>query len=322
MPASARHALVTGASGFIGRLLCQRLLDDGFDIVALLRLPRQGPWHSVLQADLGRTEIAGRDLQGVGTIFHLAGKAHTRPRSMAEASEYETVHVRGTQSLLEAARSAGVQRFVLLSSVKAMGEGGDTVLDETSPCLPRDPYGVTKLAAERLVLESGLPCPVVLRPTLVYGPGGKGNLDLMLRTVRRGLFPPMVFPPNARSMIHVDDVVRACLLAGTHPAACGRTYILTDGQEYATGEIYSWICEALGRHPKTWLPFGAVHVAAALGDLVRRIGLPAPLTRDRLDKLAGSARYSGARICRELGFVPARNLREGIHEMATALERT
>jgi len=314
--------LVTGASGFIGRHLCQELMSRGFQVTAMLRTVQSGPWQNVVVSDLGRGNVDPLDLEGVDTIFHLAGKAHTRARTAAELREYETVHVQGTRALLQAARQAGVRAMVYLSSVKAMGEGGNEIWDETSPCAPQNPYAITKLAAERIVLEElPLSCPVVLRPALVYGAGSKGNLDLMIRAVRKGLFPSIKFPPNARSMIHVHDVVQACMLAAAREQACGQIYVLTDGREYATGEILAWIHEALGKHPRLRIPFAFLQAASVLGDVLERIGLSAPLNSDALAKLAGSARYSNARICRELGFAPAWDLRRGIGEMADDLRR-
>lgn len=321
----ARHdkrALVTGASGFIGRCLCRELTAQGWEVTAMLRRPQTGPWRHVLACDLGRSETDPLDLEGVDTIFHLAGKAHTRARNAAENAEYEAVHVHGTRSLLRAARQAGVRACVLLSSVKAMGEGGDEVWDESTPCFPQNPYGVTKLTAERLVLEElPLPCPVVLRPALVYGSGSKGNLDLMIRAVRQGFFPAIAFPPNRRSMIHVEDVVQACLLAAANSAACGQVYVLTDGNEYSTTQMLAWIHEALGKKTGPAIPYAVLKTAAALGDMVGRLGILTPFNRDRLSKLAGSARYSNAKICRELGFEPAWSLRLGIHEMAEGMKR-
>ncbi|MHC1733553.1 MAG: NAD-dependent epimerase/dehydratase family protein [Bacteroidales bacterium] len=318
----AQRVLVTGASGFIGRRLCGELTRQGFHVAAMLRAPQSGPWRDVLEVELGRGAVDPRSLEGVDTIFHLAGKAHTRARTAAELGEYETVHVKGTRALLQAARQAGVRAVVYLSSVKAMGEGGSEIWDETTPCAPQNPYAITKLAAERIVLEEiPLPCPVVLRPALVYGAGSKGNLDLMIRAVRKGLFPSIKFPPNARSMIHVLDVIQACMLAAACEQACGQTYVLTDGREYATGEILAWIHEALGKRPRLRIPFAFLQAAAALGDVLERIGLDAPLNSDVLAKLAGSARYSNAKICRELGFAPAWDLRRGIREMADDLRR-
>jgi nucleoside-diphosphate-sugar epimerase len=319
---SPLRALVTGASGFIGRALCLELTNQGWEVTAMLRRPQTGPWRHVLECDLGRDESDPQNLEGVDTIFHLAGKAHTRARNAAENAEYEAVHVHGTRSLLRAAREVGVRACVLLSSVKAMGEGGEEVWDESTPCSPQNPYGATKLAAERVVLEElPLPCPVVLRPTLVYGAGSKGNLDLMIRAVRKGVFPAIAFPPNRRSMIHVQDVVQACLLAATNPAACGQVYILTDGKEYSTNEMLAWIHEALGKKVGPAVPYAVLRAGAALGDMLERIGIHAPLNGDRLAKLAGSARYSSAKIHRDLGFEPGWDLRRGIHEMVEGMMR-
>ena len=318
----AQRVLVTGASGFIGRRLCGELTRQGFRVAAMLRAPQSGPWRDVIEVELGREAVDPRSLEGVDTIFHLAGKAHTRARTASEMHEYETVHVKGTRSLLQAARQAGVRALVHLSSVKAMGEGGSEIWDESTPCAPQNPYAITKLAAERIVLEEiPLPCPVVLRPTLVYGAGSKGNLDLMIRAVNKGLFPSIIFPPNVRSMIHVHDVAQACMLAAAREQACGRTYVLTDGREYSTGEILTWIHEALGNHPRLRIPFAFLQAAAAMGDVLERLGLVMPLNSDALAKLAGSARYSNARICRELGFAPAWDLRRGIGEMVDDLRR-
>jgi nucleoside-diphosphate-sugar epimerase len=316
------RALLTGASGFIGHALCLELTNRGWDVTAMLRKPQTGPWGHVLECDLGRDEIDPQHLEGVDTIFHLAGKAHTRARNAAENAEYETVHVRGTRSLLRAAKQAGVNTCVLLSSVKAMGEGGEEVWDESTPCFPQNPYGVTKLTAERIVLEEfPLSCPVALRPTLVYGAGSKGNLDLMIRAVRKGIFPAITFPHNRRSMVHVQDVVQACLLAATHPAACGQIYILTDGKEYSTNEMLGWIQEALGKKPGPNVPYALLRVGARLGDMLERFGVHTPLDSDRLSKLAGSALYSSVKICRDLGFDPAWDLRRGIREMVEGAMR-
>lgn len=287
----------------------------------MLRRPLQGPWQEVLRKNLGLEDIRPQELQGINVIFHLAGKAHVRARSMAEIAEYETVHVHGTRSLLQAAKQAGVSGIVFLSSVATMCTSGKEVWDESSPCQPQTPYGKTKLAAEHLILqEVPLPCPVVLRPPLVYGPGAPGNLNLLLRGIRSGLFPAITFPANARSMIHVADVVQACLLAATHPRACGQTYILTDGHAYATTEIVHWLQEALGKKPHWRLPFGLLRLGATVGDVFEKTGLTAMLTSDRLEKLTGSALYSNARICQELGFAPQWDLRRGIRQM-TSLER-
>ena len=122
--------------------------------------------------------------------------------------------------------------------------------------------------------------------------------------------------------MHVNDVVQACILAATRQAACGKVYIVTDGHEYSTNQILAWIYEALGTSPVVGVPYGFVRFAARCGDIMEKAGLPSPLTRDRLAKLSGSALYSNAKICRELGFSPKWDLRQGIAQMLKGEGRT
>lgn len=317
-----KRVLITGASGYIGRLLCRELSERGCVVTALLRTPQDGPWRDAIVADLGRTVIDPSELEGVEVIFHLAGKAHVRARSVEEIREYETIHVAGTRALLDAAVEARVRQFVLMSSLSVMGESGGEVWDESHACRPSTPYGVSKLEAEKLVLGAReLHCPVVLRPALVYGAGSKGNLDALVRAARRGVLPRIEFPDNGRSMVHVEDVVQACILAASSQSACGKTYIVTDGLKYSTNQILEWINTALNTRPKFAFPYTFVRFGARCGDILEKAGLPAPLTRDRLAKMSGSALYSNQKICRELGFAPKWNLRQGIAQMVGHAER-
>jgi nucleoside-diphosphate-sugar epimerase len=143
----------------------------------------------------------------------------------------------------------------------------------------------------------------------------------MIRAAGKGIFPTVAFPPNRRSMIHVEDVVQACLLSAANAAACGQVYVLTDGNEYSTTQILTLIHETLGKKPGPVLPYALLKAAARLGDMVERLGVQVPFNGDRLSKLAGSARYSNAKICRELGFVPTWDLRRGIDEMVHGMGR-
>ncbi|MEE9268799.1 MAG: NAD-dependent epimerase/dehydratase family protein [Candidatus Krumholzibacteria bacterium] len=313
--------LVTGASGFVGRSLCRRLYGAG-RVRALLRRPGEGPWHEAVFADLEMNSPLDEAVAGVDTVFHLAGKAHDLGRRAGDAGGYDRLNVEGTARLLRAAGHARVARFVFLSSVKAMGEGGNSCLSEDAAAEPQSPYGRSKRRAEIQVLEdSGIPHRSVLRSTLVYGSGAKGNLARMIRAMERGLFPPIPHAHNRRSMVHVDDLVDALLLAAEKPEANGRVFIVSDGRDYSTRELYEWICEAMHRRVPPWtVPVRSLRVLARLGDgCARVLGRPFPFDSAAFQKLLGSACYDSALIRKTLGYHSTRSLKDEMPDIVASL---
>ncbi len=321
--------LVTGATGFIGSRLAATLAREGVAVCGLVRPEKVGLFSGLFPA-LAVRPVAGdllvpaslRDsCRQIACVFHLAGFAHGDD----DALHYR-VTVEGTRALLDEAVRQGVGRFVFASSVKAMGEGAQDCLDESSPCRPETAYGRAKLEAERLVLEAGRRHGMhvaVLRLPLVYGPGAKGNLARMIEAVARGRFPPLPETGNRRSLVHVDDVVQALRLAAERAEANGRVYIVTDGQTYSTRQLYVLICQALGRPVPRWsVPAGVLRFAARMGDGLERIlRRRLPLSSATLDKLLGSAWYRGERIQRELGYRPTRTFPEALPEMVEEYKR-
>ena len=317
-PAMDRTAVVTGASGFIGPGLCQLLKANGWRVRALMRRPVAGPWDDVFLVDLGREPVPLEALAGADCVFHLAGKAHALAESAGAEEAYRLANYQSTLDLLAAARAQGVRAFIYFSSVKAMGDGGGTGPDPEPKLAALTPYGRSKRLAEEAVLTTGaIPHPVVLRPSLVYGPHPKGYLNLIIRAVRAGWFPPLPELGNMRSMIHRDDLAAATLCCADDPRANGQTYVVTDGNPYSTRQIYEFILESLGRRTPGWtLPVGLLHLAARSGDALGRIrGRRVLFDSDVLDKLIGSALYDGGSITQELGFTPQRNLNESMPEM-------
>lgn len=313
--------LVTGAGGFIGSALCRRLREHG-RVLALTRKPEDGPWEETVIADLEKSKIPADKFEGVDTVFHLAAKTHSLTAASNEDEAYESLNVGGTAKLLGACRAAGVRRFVFFSSVKAIGEGGPECADETTPPRPTTAYGITKLAAEKLVLEGGyVPEGMVLRLALVYGPGAKGNLTNMIETISRGAFPPIPKVANRRTMIHVDDVVSAAVLAASSDLSKGRIFIVTDGKSYATSDIYEWITEALGKSVPAWrMPVFAFRALAKTGDVIGRVtGNRWKFDTNAFEKLFGSAFYDSAAIREKLGFVPKWDLKSALPAMVETL---
>lgn len=309
-----QRVLVTGATGFIGRRLCAALKIRGAHVQALGRSGREGPWDAFVQADLAQGTPASV-LHNVDTVFHLAGKAHALSETNQDAAEYFHINTEGAHRLLDAARAAGVRRFVFFSSVKAMGEGGDACLDESADCHPETPYGRSKLAAERLVLDGDFVRePIVLRLSMVYGPTLKGNLPKMIEAIRKGHFPPLPEMGNRRSMVSVDDVVQAATLAAERNIAIGQTYIVTDGQACSSRQVYEWICEALGKKIPNWkIPLPVFKGLAKIGDGVGCLrGRRFIFDSDALEKLTSSSWYCSDKIERELGFASNYRLRDSL----------
>lgn len=311
--------LVTGGTGFIGRFLCEHLHRRGLRVRVLSRRPAPGPWQEHIAADVGAGPPPAAALDGVACVFHLAGYAHAMTRRGADTEAHRRINLDGTRHVLLAARSAAVRALVFASSVKAMGEGTVTPADESTRAEPVSAYGRAKRDAEALVLAAhgrGLHASV-LRLPLVYGPGVGGNLARLLGLIRAGVLPGLSLPDNARSMVDARDVAAALVLLAESDAAGGRSWLVTDGEDYSTQRIVQAMRRALGHGtPRVRIPWPALRLLAAGGDaagaLLRR---RMPFDSAALQALAGSARYDAGRIRRELGFTPRWTLEHALPDM-------
>ncbi len=319
-------ALVTGATGFVGRVLVTQLLERGRDVRVLARDP--GSARTSLPAGV---EVIAGDLQrpldpglcaGIETVFHLAGHAHAEDEGSGRSDAlHQSITVEGTRRLLTDAERHGVRRFLFMSSVKAIGEGtrGDHPERGDDPA-PSTAYGRAKREAERAVLEGPI-AGTALRSPLVYGPGVKGNLDKMMGAIARRRFPPLPEVSQRRSMVDVRDVARALTFLEETPASAGRALLVTDGEAYTTRRIFVAMSAALGVPvPHFTVPYAALRTAAVFGDVgARLLRRKLPLDSDRLDKLFGSAWYDSQPLL-DLGFQPSWTLETALPEMVRAMQ--
>ena len=259
--------------------------------------------------------------KGVTTVFHCAGHAHAfKGLKAADDAVHRAVNLDGTRHLLYAAGHAGVRRLVFLSSVKAMGEPGGACVDETWSLPPDSAYGQAKRAAEDLVLKAGVQYGMHvanLRLAMVYGAGGRGNLERMATLVRRGWFPPLPESGNRRSLVHVSDVVAAMRRGADDPRANGRTYIVADSRTVSGRGLYDALREVLGMPAIGWaVPRAALEGLARFGDVLEAVGgRRLPFDSEVLDRLLGSACYLPTRIENELGWRAEVPLPDGLREM-------
>lgn len=308
-----KFSLITGASGFIGRHVL-KLGDRG-----LVR--RSGGHPQGVVGDLLDKASLERACSGVDTVVHCAGYAHD---IVGESPNlHRQVNYEGTVNLLEAAVSQGVRSFVNLSSVKAMAEPGRQCVDELWLAPPVTPYGLAKRAAEDAVLEAGAKHDfhvVNLRLAMVYGRGGRGNLQRMVRAIQSGWLPPLPETGNKRSIVYVADVVDAILQVADDPRANGRTYIVADPVAYSGRFFYDQIRQALGMAPVGWfVPQQIWRLTGALGDWVGQFSGALPSMRSSMvSRLLDSAWYSPERIEQELGWRAKVGFSEGIRRSLSA----
>ena len=296
------RVLVTGGSGFIGNKLTKHLAEMKVLVRTLSRKNQSN--HEAVVCDLQSDVIPDDALDDVDTVFHLAGFAHDLRDASKITDLYYKVNVSATVQLANLAVKFGVKRFVFVSSVKA---GGIPIpkkcMNENDQTDPEGIYGKTKREAELELLkigkESGMHVSII-RPSLVYGPDAKGNLQLMLSGIEKGWFPPLPETGNRRSMIHVDDLVRAILLIAEDKRANGEIFIATDGTPHSSRDIYNAMCNVLGKSIPRW------SVPKFLFDMVSLIS---PRIKYKVNKLLGDECYSSKKL-EKLGFKAKKTLKD------------
>ena len=272
-------------------------------------LPDGSPTVAV---DLAQSTPDDLLLRDVEVVFHLAGIAHRQ----AEASAYQRVNNEATVRLARQAAASGVRCFVFLSSVKAMGPpAGGAARSENNCNPPTDAYGLSKWHAECALREEfshGSMSVVILRPTLIYGAGARGNLRLLATAVRRGL--PRPPPDGARSMLSLPDLLKLLCDIAVSPPAGVHTWIACDDRAYSTRYLYDLLREAGGRATgRSWLPRWAWRLGATLLDL-RGAGKGDPAW----DKLFGTEVYSNSALHAATGWHSSGSLKDAAAAMAAA----
>ncbi len=297
-----KKVLITGATGFVGERLVNKLSSIGYQLRVISRNPIPG--IETIIVDLKEASIPSEALSGVDMVFHLAGIAHDFREASSMKSLYYAINVDSTIRLAELAIQNKVKRFVFVSSVKAGGSSiAGQCMTEENQGEPEGIYGKTKREAELKLLKITSKTHMhvsIVRPSLVYGPNVKGNLQLMLSGIRKGWFPPLPETKNRRSMIHVDDLVRALLLVADDSRANGEIYIATDGRLHSSREIYEAMCGVLAKSVPQWsVPKFLFDIVASMSSRIQY----------KVNKLLGDECYSSEKL-QSIGFKAQRSLKE------------
>lgn len=308
-----KRFLITGANGFVGKPLCAELSKRGDAVTAAVRSPSSvvDAGSVVVGAIDGHTDWSNA-LRDVDVVIHLAARVHVMKDDAADPlAEFLKVNLHGTENLARQAAQAGVKRLVYVSSIKVNGEGTaeNQPYSESDQANPQDPYGISKWRAEqalqRIAQETGLEV-VMVRPTLVYGAGVKGNFISLMTAIDKGIPLPLAGAKNLRSLLYVGNLVDALIACATLSAAAGQTYLLSDNEDISTAMLVEKIASALGRKSRSfYFPPGLLRVAAGV------LGRSA-----QVDRLFGSLQVSNQKIRNELNWHPPFTVEQGLRATA------
>lgn len=312
--------LVTGANGFVGTALCERLNRESIPFRAAIRNNHQ------TQRRIGAFSIGDIDgqtdwrdaLQSMQLVVHLAARVHImRDTSSDSLTDFRRVNFEGAVQLAKQAADHGVRRLVFVSSIKVNGEStsiGRPFNPDDTPS-PKDPLGVSKYEAEqalrRVATEAGMEV-VIIRSPLVYGPCVKANFGSMMRWVARGIPLPLAgVTENRRSMVGLDNLVDLIVTCLRHPAAANQTFLVSDDEDLSTASLLRRMGEAQGTPARL---FYMHPVALELGATM--LG-----KRSIYQRLCGSLQVDSSKTRQLLDWTPPVSVDEGLRRAAIPTSR-
>lgn len=270
---------ITGSTGFVGVNLMKHLIAKSYQSESLnLRNPN---WKSEIDFDSN-------------AIIHLAGKAHDLKKS-ANESDYFDVNTKLTQELFDVFLESNCQDFIYFSSVKAVNDKTEHIVTEETIAKPKTAYGLSKLQAEQYILSKILPQGkrvFIIRPSMIHGPGNKGNLNLLYQLVSKSLPWPLGAFQNQRSFCSIDNLCYVVQQILEREDISSGVYNLADDETVSTNEIIQLIASSINRKAIILkIPKIVIKTIARIGDVLRL-----PLNTERLDKLTENFAVSNAKI--------------------------
>jgi nucleoside-diphosphate-sugar epimerase len=304
---------VTGASGFVGKALCDALDHRNFPVVRLLH-SGVAP-GAITVGDIDATTDWMAPLATCGTVLHLAARVHVmQDAALNPLNEYRRTNVQGTLRLGRQAAALGVRRFVFISSIKVNGEStapGQCFGADDVPG-PQDPYGISKMEAEQglrvIAQRTGMEV-VIVRPPLVYGPGVKANFASLMRAVKKGVPLPMGAIHNQRSLIGIDNLVDFLITCIAHPLAANETFLVSDGHDVSVPELVRGLAGAMGVKAHLLpIPVSVLQIGASM------LG-----KRDAVNRLCENLQVDIDKARKLLAWTPPISIYEGLRRAVQGL---
>ncbi len=268
------NVVITGATGFVGQRLCERL-SGRYTTIPVTR-KATGAAQSCVVEDLGTPfELS----QPSPCVIHLAGLAHRKDES-SHSQEYERINVEGTRNLLEASLRQGLKRFIFVSTIKVYGEYSKQAFDESTPLNPVGPYAKSKATAEALVQEYAAQHGfdyLIIRPPLVYATHALGNIQTLSKWLKKGFPLPLAGLNNQRSMISLDGLCEFIEHGLESKQGLNQAYVVKD-LDLSTSEFICRLAKDLNVNPRLF--YCPLSLLKGLGALAGK--------SEMVDKLTGS----------------------------------
>ncbi|WP_070970458.1 UDP-glucose 4-epimerase family protein [Vibrio sonorensis] len=301
--------LVTGCNGFVGSRLTVVAKQRGYCLTKAQRNSGSVVDESVFSiSSIDKNTNWKPALVDIDCVVHCAARVHQMGEEREDSlSLYREVNTEGSLNLARQAAEMGVKRFVFISSIKVNGEFSDSGRPFTSEDVSTtdDPYGLSKYEAEQglqiIAQGTGLEV-VIIRPPLVYGPNVKANFLTMMKWVEKGIPLPLGSIDNRRSLLFLDNLIDFILTTSKHPAAVGKTFLLSDGEDVSTASLIQEIAKVMGKRAHLFpIPVKLIQWGANL------LGKPKVAQR-----ICSNLQIDSSEARETLGWVPPFTLQEGI----------
>jgi nucleoside-diphosphate-sugar epimerase len=249
--------LITGVSGFVGKVLLKRLTQDHLAVRSVLRQQNQNfnQIEHLLMPSMSESSDWRNALEGCDVVIHLAARVHVMDEDSEDPlSEFRKTNVALTTNFARQAAALGVKRFIFLSSVKVNGEvSKGKKFNESQDANPQDAYAISKWEAEEALRNLSKKTDmevVIIRPPLVYGPGVKANFLKMMRYLQRGVPLPLGSIQNKRSLVGLNNLVDFIVTCITHPKAANQTFLISDNHDISTSDLLRLISKVMDKRAR------------------------------------------------------------------------
>jgi nucleoside-diphosphate-sugar epimerase len=284
--------LITGSTGFLGNVIKKSLIND-FEIFEYTDSKNKS---IKLELDIPLFK------HQFDLVIHAAGKAHLTPKDEIEVQQFYSVNVKGTYNLLKGLEFIGLPKeFVFISTVAVYGNDYGINISESEKLKACDPYGLSKIQAEKLISDwcnkNNIIC-TILRLPLVVGPNSPGNLEVMIKGIKKGYYFNVEKGKVKKSMVLAEDVAGSILAV----SKLGGIYNLTDGYHPSFAELSNLICIQLHKKKPLNIPIWLAKIIAKVGDL---LGSKVPFNTNKLKKITSDLTFDDSKARQVLGWNPS-----------------